>query len=327
MLESRAVNARAPTAPLVSVLLASRDGARYLPEALRGLEAQTYRPIEIVAVDDGSTDATGSLLGSFARTHDGVRLLRTEGIGPAGARDHAFRESSGELIAIHDDDDVSRPDRIERQVAAFARNQALGVLGCGADIIDDEGAKIGIFPVPTDPVSVRRLLRRAPPFVNGSVMMRRSAYETAGGFRSAFSIAEDYDLWLRVPSEYEMANLATTLYAWRSHRASATAKDRTRMIFFAAVARTFAEERRASGRDSVALLAAHPNPEEFLAAYPMAGRLALHLGEALVREGRAREARRYLGRAIREGAGLGRAASWWALTWLLPVLGRGAGRP
>jgi hypothetical protein len=157
-------------------------------------------------------------------------------------------------------------------------------------------------------------------------MMRRSAYEAAGGFRSAFSIAEDYDLWLRIPAELEMANLPDPLYAWRSHGGSITAKDRSRMIFYAAVARTFAEERRRGGRDSVDLLAAHPAAEDFLARYSKAGRLSLYLGEALAREGRVREARAHLGRALRARVSLTRAASCWALTWLLPLARRARSR-
>jgi len=323
------VNARAPAAaPLVSILLASRNGARYLPEALRGVEAQTYRPIEIIAVDDGSTDETGRILSAFASSHPNVLVERAEGIGPAAARDLAFRRSNGSLIAIHDDDDVSRPERFARQVATFERNPALGVLGSLADVIDERGERVGPFPVPLAPEAIRKTLRRAPPFVNSSVMMRRSAYVAAGGYRGAFLAAEDYDLWLRVPREFELANLAEPLYSWRRHVDSTTARDRTRMIFFAAVARAFADERRATGHDSIERLAAHPDPAAFLDQYALAGRLAVHFGEALAREGRAKEARQYLGRALHERGGLLRAGPWWLLTWLLPLTprGRAAGR-
>ncbi len=320
----RPVNASAPAgAPLVSVLLACRNAARFLPDALRGLRDQTYRPIEIVAVDDGSTDATGSILDTFAAENGSVARLRAEGIGPAAARALAFRASSGSLVAIHDADDVSRADRFERQVAALRDRPRLGVLGSAADVIDERGARIGSFPVPLDPRAVRHTLRRAPPFVNGSVLMRRSAYEAAGGFRDAFRSAEDFDLWLRMPADLEMDNLAEPLYAWRRHGANLTARARSVMTFHAAVARAFADERREAGRDSVELLLAHPSEEEFLARYPRAGRVALYFGEMLAREGRAREARRLLGRALRDPRCRGAALPWWGLTWLLPFTPRG----
>lgn len=310
-------------APLVSVLLASRNGARFLPEALRSIASQTYPAIEPVLVDDGSTDATGAILEEFAASHPRVVCLRANGIGPSAARDVAYRASSGTLVAIHDDDDVSHPNRIERQVAAFAERPRLGVLGSAADVIDERGARTGAFPVPLGPDAVRRVLRRAPPFVNGSVMMRRSAYEAAGGFRAPFRSAEDFDLWLRVPADVEMDNLAEPLYTWRGHSGNITARGRGTMTYYAAVARAFADERRETGSDSIELLAASASDQEFLARYSRAGRVAFYCGEMLARQGLAREARNYLGRALGDPSSRGAALPWWALTWFLPFTPRG----
>src|SRR5678809_456928 len=98
--------------PRVSVLLASRDGARYLAESLASLAAQTLEDVEIVAVDDGSRDATSAMLERFARERAGVRVLRTEGIGLAGALALAAKEAQGALLARQDVDDVSHPERL-----------------------------------------------------------------------------------------------------------------------------------------------------------------------------------------------------------------------
>ena len=137
-----AVSAPSPSsaeAPLVTILLATRDGSRFVTEGLTGIDAQTYRPIELVAVDDGSTDSTGEILRAFAADRPWVRLLRAEGVGPAGARAVAFEAARGSLIAIHDDDDWSRPDRIARQVAYLGAHPAVGVVGSAAEIIDERG--------------------------------------------------------------------------------------------------------------------------------------------------------------------------------------------
>ena len=314
--------------PLVSVLLASRNGQRFLPEALQGISAQTYPAIETILVDDGSEDGTAAILERFAAEHPRTRVLRAPGIGLAAALAIAAREANGDYFARHDDDDRSHPERIERQVSYLEAHPGVGVLGTAANTIDTEGRRIGIYPVPLSPEAIRRTLRRAVPFAHGSVMMRRSAYEAAGGYRGAFRASQDYDLWLRVPADAGLANLPEPLYEWRLHPSGVFSRTRLDQMFFAAVARTFADERRARGRDSVDLLALHPDPADFLEHYPGTGRLSFYFGEALAREGRAKEARHYLGRALHDPEGLRRAVPWWILTWLLPLTprGRAAGR-
>lgn len=305
------------TPPLVSVLLACRDAARHLPAALAGIEAQSYRPIELIAVDDGSTDRTAEILRDFAAKHSWVRVLRAPGVGPAAARAVAFAASRGSLIAIHDADDVSRPDRFALQVAGFDSRPDLGVLGSAAEIIDERGARTASYPVPLDPAAIRRTLRRAPPFVHGSVMMRRDAYEAAGGFRAGFRAAEDYDLWLRVPRQYRLENLAAPLYQWRSHSENSFHRHRNLHLEFLAIARSFADERRERGADSADLLAEAGDPDAFRSRYDAKARLERYRGEALIREGRVREGREALEGAFasREPATFATALAWWLLSW------------
>ena len=309
--------------PLVSVLLASKNGARFLSEALRSLALQSYPKIELVLVDDGSTDETEALFESFRLERPCVRTLRTESVGPAAARDAAFRASHGSLLAIHDGDDVSRPDRSERQVAFLHEHPEVGVVGSAATHIDEHGSRIGVLSAPIGEAAIRRVLRRAPPFVHGSVMMRRSVYERAGGFRAAFRLSEDFDLWLRIPQNIGMANLQEPLYAWREHGGGATARERGPMLLYAAAARAFADERRETGRDSYDLLDQSPDAEALAARYSRRGRLAFYRGELLARAGLAREARSFLARALSDPTSCGRAIPWWLITWLLPFTARG----
>jgi glycosyltransferase involved in cell wall biosynthesis len=306
----------APVArPLVSVLLACRDAARHLPAALAGIELQTWRPLELLAVDDGSVDGTGAILRRFAAARSWVRVLETPGVGPSAARAAAFAASSGDLIAIHDADDVSRRDRFERQVAFLAEHPEVGVLGSAADVIDERGARIGAHPVAFGAGAIARALRRAPPFVHGSVVLRREAYVEAGGFRAGFRAAEDYDLWLRIPPRFALANLPETLYQWREHEANSFRRHRTLHLEYLAIARAFADERRARTTDSAPLLLGSESLESFRARYPMAARLSRYRGEAFIRDGRVREGRRALGEAWRSTAEWPAALAWWCLSW------------
>lgn len=301
-------------APLVSVVLASRNGERFLEAALAGLAAQTYPRLEILAVDDGSTDRTGPVLDVFAASRSDTRVLRTPGLGAAGARALAFEAAAGEFFALQDDDDLSHPERIAREVSVLLAHPDLAAVGTGAEIIDERGHRVASYPVPTRSRAIRRMLRRAPPFVHGSVMMRSDAYRAAGGYRAAFRAAEDYDLYLRFPPGASLANLDETLYSWRLHPGNSFSRSRGDHLFFLAVARAFDDERRTTGRDSIALLERAADREAFLAQYDHAGRLLSYWGEALTREGRVREARERLARAWSRGRSRVHSLAWYVLS-------------
>lgn len=310
--------------PLVSIVLATRDRDHYLPEALESLALQTYPRIEILLVDDGSTDGTLQRLDRFARDHGG-RVLRAGGIGPAAARALAFEEATGELLALQDDDDRSHPERIARQVRHLVAHPRIVLLGTAAEIIDGTGRVVAPYPLPLDSVTIRRTLARKAPFVHGSVMMRRSAYLEAGGYRRMFPVAEDVDLYLRLAELGELANLPDPLYQWRLHPGNTLATREQDHFFFHAAARAFHEERAQTGSDSAALLDRLADREAFLAHYPRAGRLLLHMGEAYARVGRGGEARRLLWRALsRSGARAG-ALRWSALSFAVPLARRARG--
>lgn len=302
---------------LVSVLLACRDAARHLPAALAGIDGQIYRPIEVIAVDDGSRDETGAILSAHAASRPWVRVLHASGVGPAAARAVAFEASRGTLLAIHDADDVSRAERFALQTAFLASHPDVGVLGTTADVIDESGERVASYPVPLGARAIHRTLRRAPPFVHGSVMMRREAYEAAGGFRAGFRAAEDYDLWLRIPSRFGMWNLTEPLYQWRSHEANSFHRHRGSHLEYLALARAFADERRRTDGDSALALLAAGSPEAFRKGYSSAPRLARYRAEAFIREGRTGDGRAALREAWRslDPAILPGALAWWALSW------------
>jgi len=231
----------------------------------------------------------------------------------AGALALAAREAQGELFARQDDDDLSEPTRLALQVAEFDRHAGLGVLGSAARVIGEQGEALSDYPVPLGQSAIARTLERATPFVHGAVMLRRTVYEAAGGYREVFRASQDLDLWLRLPSGTGLANLPQPLYQWRSHKSGTYARARESQLFYSAAARAFAAERRESGTDSADLLRTHNDPMSFAAAYRRGGDfLRLH-GELLVRDGRTAPARRALAAALR--AGRWDALPWWLISW------------
>jgi glycosyltransferase involved in cell wall biosynthesis len=308
--------------PAVAVVLASRDGALHLPDALASLAAQTLAPAEVLLVDDGSVDGTPALFEAFAREHRQARVLRAGGVGPAGARDLGIREARSPLIAIQDDDDLSRPERLAREAAFLAAHPEVGLVGSAADVIDPDGRAIEPYPVPTTPAGIRRMLRRAPPFVHGSVMMWRDAYLAAGGYRAAFAVSEDFDLYLRLAERTALANLPERLYAWRRHPGNTFARRRGEHLMYAALARALAWERAHGHGDSLAAWSAAGGAEAFLARHPLGPRLARCWGEGLVREGRVRSGRRVLARAFGAASLMPGALAWWLLSFVVALTPR-----
>jgi hypothetical protein len=223
-----------------------RDGARFLDEAVASVVAQTYGDLELVVVDDGSTDATPGMLQDWARRDPRVRVLtlpRSHGI--AAALNAGVGQSSGDLIARLDADDRAAPDRIRRQVEEFGVRHRLGLLGSGAHYIDRRGRVVGTESVTTGE-GLAQVLRVGNPVLHPSVVMRRAAYESAGGYRSQTEPAEDLDLWLRIAERFEVDNLPEPLIDYRLHDAQSTLRDPARQAL-AATAAHWAAEVRATG--------------------------------------------------------------------------------
>ena len=160
--------------PAVSVLMSVRDGAPWVREAVESVLAQTAPDLELIVIDDGSTDATTDVLASFRDSR-----LRVERQPPAGltrALNRARGLARAPLLARLDADDLALPERLARQRAFLDSHPEVGLLGTGAREVDASGREVGIMSPPEGDAALRRALIRENPFVHSSVMMRRSAW-------------------------------------------------------------------------------------------------------------------------------------------------------
>lgn len=215
--------------PLVSVVMPARNAAATVARAVASIQGQTLRDWELVALDDGSKDATRFILIEMAQTDPRIRVLRTKA-GIAGALNAGLAAATGEFVARMDADDECAPDRLERQAAFLQANPAIGVVGSrvefGGDRERSEGYALHVdwlnSLMTPEEIHLNRFVES--PFAHPSVMFRRHLVQDHGGYRDG-DFPEDYELWLRwMDANVAMAKLPESLLIWNDlpDRASRT---------------------------------------------------------------------------------------------------------
>lgn len=214
--------------PAVSILLPVRNEERHLPAALESLFRQTLRSWELVAVDDGSTDATPAILERAARRDPRVRVLRPDQRGLVPALNAGLQACRAPLTARMDGDDISHPRRLELQAAFLADNPAVGLVACDFRHFPRSGMRAGMAAYEawqnclSSHEAILRDLFVESPFVHPGVMFRTAVVHGVGGYRD-MGWAEDYDLWLRLAAAgTRFARLSRPLLFWRDRPERAT---------------------------------------------------------------------------------------------------------
>lgn len=187
----------------VSVVMPTYNCAPRLLRALQSVSAQTYRPIEAIIVDDGSTDDTADRVAEWtANSGANVRYVRQENAGPAAARNHGMRLARGDAIAFLDADDEWRPTKLEKQMPLL--KGTVGLVYCASAFVDSSGAPLANY--------VRRVeLHRGdillPLFcdfflLTSAVVISKAAYRAAGEFDEGLAVGEDYEFFLRLARKF-----------------------------------------------------------------------------------------------------------------------------
>ncbi len=212
--------------PLVSVVTATWNAADYLREAIESALAQTYRPLEIVVVDDGSTDHTAEVCASFGER---VRYIYQPKDDKRGALAHAraFRAARGEYLAGLDQDDRWLPEKIARQVAIMQAQPETGAVFTRFRVIDDTGRDKGPSDMIGPSGDVFHTLLRGNRYCYSSGLYRRAVIDVVGHHDTEVGIG-DWDLWLRIARCYPVVMLDELLTEYRVHEQNYSV-DRRRM--------------------------------------------------------------------------------------------------
>jgi glycosyltransferase involved in cell wall biosynthesis len=234
--------------PAVSVVMGAYNGEKYLRQAVQSVLDQTFRDFEFIIVNDGSTDGTAGILQEL--TDQRIRIIRNErNEGLTGCLIKGCNVARGKYIARMDADDISHPERLEKEIAFLDAHPEYGAVGCCYHVIDTDGVVVRSVKYPLHHEELARSLRISNVLVHGAVLFRADVYRQTGGYREFFQYTQDYDLWLRMSERAKLGNLPDFLYQHRHHHQKIAVRHIFGQRLYAHLARRCAEQRISSGVD------------------------------------------------------------------------------
>lgn len=242
--DNNAPDRESPASPCVTVLMAVHNGEQFLREAMDSILSQTFEDFEFLVFEDCSTDSSPEILESY--TDSRLQLIRNpENLGLTRSLQLGLERARGRYIARMDADDVSVPDRLEKQVQFLRDNPEIALVGSWIDCIDADGRCFSQSRLPTEPEDIHRQLLRKNCMSHPTVMFLREAAINVGGYQSRVGLyAQDYDLWLRLSDLYRLANIPEPLVRYRFHGAQVTTKKLRAQTDSAEIYRWMAADRR-----------------------------------------------------------------------------------
>jgi glycosyltransferase involved in cell wall biosynthesis len=200
----------------VTVLLPVYNGAATLPQAIDSILRQSHRELELLVIDDASTDDSASIISEYARRDSRVTaVLHEQNLGLSNTLNEGLERAQHDLVARMDQDDESLPQRLGAQLRFLEAHPNVAVAGSWVLHMGARPEFDRLVRLPVEHDEIAAILPGENCLYHPSVMFRRHAVLEAGGYRGEFKNAEDYDLWLRLVRKYELANVPQPLLRYR----------------------------------------------------------------------------------------------------------------
>ncbi|MHC4402768.1 MAG: glycosyltransferase family 2 protein [Planctomycetota bacterium] len=202
---------------VISVVLPTHNGSKYLDQAVASIVAQTYRAWELILVDDASTDDTPSTVDAWAAQDERIRGIHLPSNRKLpGALNRGFRQASGAFLTWTSDDNWYAPEAFARMLDALEARPEVDLVYAGCTEVDSSGTPLRPIPAePPDRLAVHNC-------VGACFLYRRAVGDALGGYSEDLFLAEDYDFWLRASLRFRLEPLDNLLYYYRRHGDSLT---------------------------------------------------------------------------------------------------------
>jgi glycosyltransferase involved in cell wall biosynthesis len=241
------------TVPKVTVVMSVYNDESYIREAVESILNQTFKDFEFIIINDGSTDRTREILLSYKDQR--MHLFDQGNMGLTRSLNKGLFLAKGRYIARMDSDDISCPQRLEKEFNFLENNGRVALVGVFVNRIDNNGRFISSYIYPTDSNDLRQRLWMDCPFCHSSVMFRRNCIEKVGNYREKIGPAEDYDLWFRIAEQFEVVNIPEILHQVRINPSGVSLERRFDQVRSTLLVRAMAAERKKYGNDSLDRLA------------------------------------------------------------------------
>ncbi len=217
---------------LISVIIPAHNVARFVGRTLDSVLQQTHHALDVIVVDDGSTDNTANIVHDIAQRDPRVRVLRTDKLGVSAARNLAIAQAKAQLIAPVDADDIWHPDKLTRQLAVMrAGSERLGLVYCWSRGIDDNDRVI--LPSWNDSSArgdvLQDIVIRGIAGNGSTTLIKRRFIEEVGGFDTTATLSEDWKFYTALAGVCEFDVVPQYLVGYRLHEDSASMVDLGRM--------------------------------------------------------------------------------------------------
>ncbi|ABM72596.1 Hypothetical protein P9515_13891 [Prochlorococcus marinus str. MIT 9515] len=216
----------------ISILMPAYNSEEFISRSIESVIKQSFLNFELIIVDDGSRDATKEIVNMYKHNNNKIKLFTKSNSGITETLNFGLKKCKGEWIARLDSDDLSRFDRLEKQLLIAESNRNTGLVGSDAIFIDSLDNNLYSFSYPsTHKELTNNLLSCKKFFPHSSAFFNRELVESIGAYRQRAGISEDWDLWLRLASKSKIINIKKPLLKIRIHENRISNKNSLKQSF------------------------------------------------------------------------------------------------